>query len=112
MYQEFVAKVTTVDPSAKFLLWFYNGSEIRLEIDASNTPLKNIKVSVSLKDYLGAYNRTKEKKYWRVNKIHAASNFQGIKDNVVGWRKQDLHWINEDYIQAKRISTIGLLAYT
>ena len=31
---------------------------------------------------------------------------------MVDWLGQDLHWIKEDYIQAKRISTIGFLAYT
>ena len=39
-------------------------------------------------------------------------NFQGIKDRMVDWLRQDLHWMKKDYIQAKQISTFDVIAYT
>ena len=42
----------------------------------------------------------------------AKLDFLRIKDSIVDWLRQDLYWMKEDYIQAKRISNIGLLVYT
>ena len=73
-----------------------------------STSFKTITGSVRLKDYLGGYNRARGKLYGRV-KVQARLTFQNVKDEMVDWLRQDLHWMKEDYIQAKRVSNIGLL---
>ena len=110
-FQEFVFKVAACNPLVKFLPWFYDGEEVKPEIDSINTPFKSITGTVWLKDYLGSYNCTKGILYGRV-KVQAQLDFQSVKNKMVDWIRQDLHWMKEDYIQARRISTIGLLAYT
>ena len=81
------------------------------ELGHQHKPYTNIKGKVRLKYYLGNYNRHRGRIYGRV-KVQSKSNFISIKDSVVDWLRQDLHWINEDYIQARRFSNIGLLAGT
>ena len=36
-------------------------------------------------------------------------SFAQIKDHLSPWLRENLHWVKEDYIQARRISNIGLL---
>ena len=74
--------MTTVDPTVKFLPWFYNGTEIKPKISATNTAFKYITGSSCLKDYLGGYNHAKGKIYRRV-KVQARLNFQSFKDKMV-----------------------------
>ena len=76
-----------------------------------NPPFKTITGSARLKDYLGSYSRARGKLYGRV-KVQTRLDFQNIKDGIVDWLHQGLHLMKEDYIQARQISTIGLLAYT
>ena len=74
-------------------------------------PYRIIKGQLRLKHYLGPYNKSKGKIYnWA--KIQTTLEFKLLKDNIVEWLQSELHWIKEDYIQAQRISNIGLLAYT
>ena len=60
---------------------------------------------------MGGYNRAKGRIYGRV-KVQTKLEFSGIKCKIVDWLRQDLHWVKEDYIQAQRVSDIGLLAGT
>ena len=38
-----------------------------------------------------------------------SDNIEDIKGQIVEWLRKELHWIKADYIQAKRISNIGIL---
>ena len=49
--------------------------------------------------------------YGRV-KVQSKQDFNGLKDGIVDWLCKDLHWVKADYIQAKRVSNIGLLTGT
>ena len=110
MFQEFVWKVTNAGSSTKFLPW--SGDEADLpDLDHKHKPYANIKGKVKIKHYLGGYNRHRGRIYGRV-KVQLKLNFIGIKDNIVDWLRQDLHWIKEDYIQARWVSNIGLLGGT
>ena len=110
-FQEFVIKAALADPNIIFVPWFYKGSGVNPEISITSTLFETITGSARLKYCLGGYNCTKRKFYGRV-KVHARLTFQNVKDKMVDWLRQDLHWMKEDYIQAKRVSNIGLLAYT
>ena len=54
------------------------------------------------------YNRNRSHLYGRV-KVRTKKSFDDIKQHMVEWLRRDLHWIKSDYIQATRISNIGLL---
>ena len=110
MFQEFVRRVTSGESSTRFLPWY--GKEADLpELDQKHLPYATIKGRVWLKHYIGGFNRNRGKIYGRV-KVQSTATFTKIKNNIVDWLQQDLHWIKEDYIQARRVSNIGLLAGT
>ena len=111
MFQEFVTKIMKQDQQAKFIPWFNENVSDLPEIDTSNIPYKVIKGKVCPKDYLGAYNPSKGRIYGRV-KVQTQYAFKELKDKLVDWLHYGLHWIKEDYIQARRVSNIGLLAGT
>ena len=110
MFQEFVRKVVGAEPNTRFLPWYGEDSEMP-EIDRTHLPFTTIKGRVRLRHYIGGFNRNRGKIYGRV-KVQSKMAFAEMKDSIVDWLRQDLHWIKEDYIQARRVSNIGLLAGT
>ena len=64
-----------------------------------------------MRNYLGPYNKNQSRVYGRV-KVRTLKTFEDIKSHIVPWLCTNLHWIKKDYIQAKRISNIGLLKGT
>ena len=46
--------------------------------------------------------------YCRI-KIRSGLTFEQMKDHCSPWLRENLHWVKADYIQARRVSNIGLL---
>ena len=111
MFQEFVTKIMKQDQQAKFIPWFNKNASNLPEIDASNLPYKVIKGKVRLKDYLGTYNWSKDRIYGQV-KVQSWYAFKELKDKVVDWLRDGLHWIKEYYSQARRVTLACLQGRT
>ena len=110
LFQEFVKKVTDADASTRFLPWqgADGGSP---DLNNKKLPYIAIKGQVKLRHYIGGLNRARGRMYGRV-KVQSKQDFNGLKDGIVDWLRKDLHWVKADYIQAKRVSNIGLLTGT
>ena len=110
-FQQFTNKVFEYDKDTKFLPWFNNEKSTLPEIDRLHSSYKAMRREVRLKNYLGPYNRTRTRLYGRV-KVRTVRKFDEVKQHIVDWLRRDLHWIKADYIQARRISNIGMLLGT
>ena len=110
MFQDFVKKVTDEEPSTRFLPW-QGADGCSPELSNKKLPFTAIKGQVKLRHYIGGLNRARGRMYGRV-KVQSKQDFDGLKDGVVDWLRKDLHWVKADYIQAKRVSNIGLLTGT
>ena len=111
VFQQFTTKVFEADKNLQFLPWYrYDGDDM-VTIDRTHTPYQTVRGEVRLKHYIGPYNRTKNRVYGRV-KVRTDKKFDEIKQHIVEWLRKDMHWVKPDYIQAKRISNIGLLLGT
>ena len=110
MFQEFARKVMAAEPTTRFLPWYGEDTDLP-EIDQKHLPYSTIKGKARLRHYIGGLNRNKGKIYGHV-KVQSKATFVEIKENIVDWLRQDLHWIKEDYLQTRRVSNIGLLAGT
>lgn len=111
VFQQFTNRVFDGDQDTKFLPWYSNENETLPEIDHQHKPYQTVRGAARLKNYLGPYNRTRTRLYGRV-KVRTIRTFEEIKQHLVEWLRRDLHWIKADYIQAKRISNIGMLLGT
>ena len=105
-FQVFTNQILRYDKDSKFLLWY--GEDTLPEIDTNKTPFQTISGDTRLRHYLGPYNINKNRLYGRV-KVRTSKTFDIIKQQIVKWLRKELHWVKADYIQAKRISNIGLL---
>ena len=61
-----------------------------------------------IRHYLGPYNKNRGIMYCRI-KIRSGLTFEQMKDHCSPWLRENLHWVKADYIQARRVSNIGLL---
>ena len=111
VFQQFTNKVFAADRNLQFLPWYRNDKDDMVNIDRTHTPYQTVRGEVRLKHYMGPYNRTKNRVYGRV-KVRTDKKFDEIKQHIVEWLRKDMHWVKPDYIQAKRISNIGLLLGT
>ena len=108
VFQQFTSQVIEGDQATKFLPWYGNESGNLPDIDKHNNPHKTVRGDARLKNYLGPYNKSKTRLYGRV-KVRTVRKFDKVKEQIVEWLRRDLHWVKADYIQAKRISNIGIL---
>ena len=106
VFQVFNNKILRCDKDAKFLPYY--GEDTLPEIDTNKTPFKTIRGNTHLRHYLGPYKINRNRLYRRF-KVRTSKTFNKIKQQIVEWLRKELHWIKADYIQAKRISNIGLL---
>ena len=111
VFQQFTKNMFEGDQDVKFLPWFSNDKDNLPIINQHCNPFQTIRGDVRLKHYLGPYNRTKSRLYGRV-KVRTRKKFDEIKGQIVEWLRKEMHWIKADYIQAKRISNIGILLGT
>lgn len=110
-FQHFASRMVAGDPEVQFLPWFANADEDLPVIDKRNSPFQTVRGEIKLKNYLGPYNKTRSRLYGRV-KVRTRKDFEATKRHLVEWLRKDLHWIKADYIQARRISNIGILLGT
>ena len=108
VFTQFTNRVMEVDQEMKFLPWYRNETGTLPAIDRNTNPHRTISGVARLRNYLGPYNKTRTRLYGRV-KVRTVRRFDEIKQHLVEWLRRDLHWIKADYIQAKRISNIGIL---
>ena len=111
VFQQFANKLLEGDKEAQLLPWFANERDDIPTISQHRSPFQTIRGNARLKNFLGPYNRNKSRLYGRV-KLRSKNDFEATKQHLVEWLRKDLHWVKADYIQARRISNIGLLLGT
>ena len=104
----FFEKVITQDRDAQFLAWNAEGVQPQPTVSHKNSIFQVLRGSTKLKQYIGNFNKNRGTLYCRV-KINTDLTFSQMKDKIAPWLREKLHWIKEDYIQAKRVSNIGVL---
>ena len=109
LVQSFFEVAHKHDETAQFLAWNNDVPQIQHPtVTHRKFIFQALRGRTKLKHYVGNFNRNRGTLYCRV-KIRTKLSFGQLKDLVAPWLLENLHWIKEDYIQAIRVSNIGLL---